>query len=66
MLNDYFNKYYETLLSMYDKYGFNWYSNDYENILEDAYFKMPDAKLVKYGKYEHFNMELLKLLQKHR
>lgn len=60
------NKYYETLLSMYDKYGFNWYSNDYEIILEDAYFKMPDAKLVKYGKYEHFNMELLKLLQKHR
>ena len=51
---------------MYDKYGFNWYSNDYEIILEDAYSKMPDAKLVKYGKYEHFNMELLKLLQKHR
>lgn len=58
--------YYDTLLTMYDKYNFSWYSNDYELIQADSDWKTPDAKLVKYGKYEHFNMELLKLLQKHK
>lgn len=59
-------KYYDTLLSMYDKYNFNWYSNDYELITKDSTWKIADPKLVKYGKYEKFNMELLKLLKKHR
>lgn len=69
--NPYFNagtteasaeRYYEDMLSMFDKYDFDWYSNDYGFVLNNLY---AGSKLVRY-RDDYVNLKLLQLLQKHR
>lgn len=55
-------RYYEDMLSMFDKYDFDWYSNDYGFVLNNLY---AGSKLVRY-RDDYVNLELLQLLQKHR
>lgn len=57
--------YYEDLLSMFDHYGYGWYSNDYDVMLFRTDLAMKGGKTQKYQHYDQFNMALLKLLQKH-
>lgn len=60
--------YYEDVLQSFSEYGFSWWSNDWW-ILTDEY---PQTKVVarcpstEYAGYEHFNLELLQLLQKYQ
>ena len=57
-------KYYDDLLSTFDKYGFSWYSNDYNDILyaNNAY---AGIKPVEYKGFS-IDVEMLKLLQKYQ
>lgn len=57
--------YYEDMLSMFDQYGYGWYSNDYDVMLFITNSSLVGAKTQKYQHYDNFNMSLLKLLQKH-
>ncbi len=59
------SSYYEDTLSMFDQYGYGWYSNDYDVILFLTDLLVKGGKTQKYQHYDNFNMELLKLLQKH-
>jgi len=60
--------YYEDLLQSFTDHGFSWWSNDWW-ILTDEY---PQTKVIAqcpstgYAGYEHFNLELLELLQKYQ
>lgn len=56
--------YYEDMLSVFDHYNFDWYSNDYEIILRGE--RVAGVQTVQYGSYPNFNMELLELLQRHQ
>lgn len=61
-------EYYEALLQSFEEYGFSWWSNDWW-IMTDEY---PQTKIIaecpstEYAGYEHFNLELLELLQKYQ
>ncbi len=59
-------RYYEDVLQAFQKYGFSWFSNDYELILETSSTKIADADLVEYDGYPRVNLELLELLQKYQ
>lgn len=59
-------RYYEDVLSMFDRYGFDWYSNDYDLILHLSPYVLHDARTVVHGEYREFNMELLKMMQNHQ
>jgi len=60
--------YYEDLLRSFEEHGFSWWSNDWW-LLTDEY---PQTKVIancpstEYAGYEHFNLELLELLQKYQ
>ena len=60
--------YYEDLLKSFEDYGFSWWSNDWW-ILTEEY---PQTRIIaecpstEYAGYEHFNLELLQLLQKYQ
>lgn len=57
-------KYYDDLLSTFDKYGFSWYSNDYYDILY-ANRAYAGVKPVQYKGFS-LDVEMLKLLQKYQ
>ena len=59
-------RYYEDVLSTFEKYGFSWLSNDYELILQESTNRIADAEVVEYDGYDFVNLELLELLQKYR
>lgn len=59
-------RYYEDVLSTFEKYGFSWLSNDYELILQESTNRIADAEVVEYDGYASVNLELLELLQKYR
>ncbi len=63
-INDAALKYYEDLLTIFEKYGFGWYSNDYTGMVSSEY-SYAGSNPVKY-KGLSLNVELLKLLQKHQ
>ena len=52
------------MLGMFDKYGFDWYSNDYDLILRISPYVLHDARTVVHGEYREFNMEILEMMQK--
>lgn len=60
--------YYEDLLQSFDNYNFGWWSNDWWLMTEEY----PQTKIIaecpstEYAGYEHFNLELLQLLQKYQ
>lgn len=60
--------YYEDLLKSFEEYGFSWWSNDWWLLTEEY----PQTKVIaecpstEYAGYEHFNLELLQLLQKYQ
>lgn len=58
-------RYYDDMLGMFDKYGFDWYSNDYDLILRNSPYVLHDARTVVHGGYREFNMEILEMMQKH-
>ena len=57
--------YYEDLLESYEDYGFSWWSNDWWEITNNTR-TIAEAEYIEYAGYEHFNMELLELLQKYQ
>lgn len=57
--------YYEDLLRSYEEYGFSWWSNDWWEITNKT-GTIAEAEYVEYAGYEHFNLELLQLLQKYQ
>ncbi|MCR5735060.1 MAG: glycoside hydrolase family 5 protein [Lachnospiraceae bacterium] len=62
-------RYYNDVLSVFDKYGFDWYSAcDYYYITgkDPSAEKLYGDHMVSYGGYEHFDLERLKLFQKHQ
>ena len=59
-------RYYEDVLSTFEKYGFSWFSNDYELILQESTNRIADAEVVEYDGYDFVNLELLELLQKYQ
>ena len=59
-------RYYEDVLSTFEKYGFSWLSNDYELILQESTNCIADAEVVEYDGYDFVNLELLELLQKYQ
>ena len=59
-------KYYDDLLGMCDKYHFDWWSNDYSVMALQKYEGVIGETKVAYAGYPRFNLELLKVLQKHR
>lgn len=59
-------RYYEDVLSTFEKYGFDWLSNDYELILQESTNRIADAEVVEYDGYDSVNLELLELLQKYQ
>ena len=59
-------RYYDDVYSIFEKYGINWYSNDYDIILGDSVHRIADARVEPYGMYMEFNRELLECLQKHQ
>ena len=56
---------FQVTLGMFDKYGFDWYSNDYDLILRNSPYVLHDARTVVHGGYREFNMEILEMMQKH-
>lgn len=57
-------EYYTDILSLYNEYGFSWWSNDYYYLtVPEIVFQSPIEHNL-YG-YESFNLELLELLQKY-
>jgi len=60
--------YYEDILSMFNRHGFSWWSNDFW-IMTDEY---PQTRVIaempttSYAGFDHFCLELLELLQKHQ
>lgn len=58
-------RYYDDLLAMCDKYGFGWYSKDYGYILGE-YRGVAGETRTQYAGYPRFNLEMLKVLQKHQ
>lgn len=60
--------YYEDLLRSFEEHGFSWWSNDWW-LMTNEY---PQTKIIancpstEYAGYEHFNLELLQLLQKYQ
>ncbi|MBE6883270.1 MAG: hypothetical protein E7487_01545 [Ruminococcaceae bacterium] len=60
--------YYEDLLQSFENYNFGWWSNDWWLMTEEY----PQTKIIaecpstEYAGYEHFNLELLQLLQKYQ
>lgn len=59
-------RYYEDVLSTFEKYGFSWLSNDYELILQESTNRIADTEVVEYDGYDFVNLELLELLQKYQ
>ena len=59
-------RYYEDVLSTFEKYGFDRLSNDYELILQESTNRIADAEVVEYDGYDSVNLELLELLQKYQ
>ena len=60
--------YYEDLLKSFEEYGFSWWSNDWW-IMTDEYAQtkiIANCPSTEYAGYEHFNLELLQLLQKYQ
>jgi hypothetical protein len=57
-------KYYDDMLSTFNKYGFGWYSNDYWSMLHATYF-YAGVEPVPYKDFS-LDVEMLKLLQKHQ
>lgn len=57
--------YYEDLLESYEEYGFSWWSNDWWEVTNKT-GTIAEAEYIEYAGYEHFNLELLQLLQKYR
>jgi len=61
-------EYYEDLLQSFEEYGYSWWSNDWWLMTEEY----PQTKIIancpstEYAGYEHFNLELLQLLQKYQ
>ena len=51
------------MLTMFDQYDYDWYSNDYEMMTRGTAF---GAATVQYGDYANFDLPLLQLLQKHQ
>lgn len=62
---DALSAYYEDLLQSYEKYGFGWLSNDWWEITNKT-DTIAGAEYIAFAGYEHFNMELLELLQKYQ
>ena len=56
---------FQVTLGMFDKYGFDWYSNDYDLILRNSPYVLHDARTIVHGGYREFNMEILEMMQKH-
>ena len=60
--------YYEDLLQSFEEHGFGWFSNDWWLMTEE----WPQTNIIaecpstEYAGYEHFNLELLELLQKYQ
>jgi hypothetical protein len=57
-------KYYDDMLSAFDKYGIGWYSNDYMDII-NARSSYAGIEPVQYKEYS-LDVEMLKVLQKHQ
>ena len=57
--------YYQDLLDMFVQNDLSWWSNDIYTMNIRAEY-IAGAPLMNYGKYPHFNIELLKLLQEHQ
>jgi len=57
--------YYTDLLNSYETYGFSWWSNDWWEITHHTR-TIAEAEYIEYAGYEHFNMELLQLLQQYQ
>ena len=58
-------EYYEDLLKSYEKYGYSWWSNDWW-LLTNETNSIAEAEYIEYAGYEHFNLELLQLLQQYQ
>jgi len=60
--------YYEDLLQSFEEYGFSWFSNDWWLMTDEwAQTKViAECPSTEYAGYEHFNLELLELLQKYQ
>ena len=58
-------EYYEDLLKSYKEYDFGWWSNDWWLLINDS-GAIAESTYVEYAGYEHFNLELLKLLQQYQ
>ncbi|MCR5310969.1 MAG: glycoside hydrolase family 5 protein [Lachnospiraceae bacterium] len=58
-------KYYDTVLSMCDKYGIGWYCKEYAIMLGLKSSHAEETR-VEYAGYNNFEIEKLKTLQKHR
>lgn len=61
-------EYYEDLLQSFEEYGYSWWSNDWwlmteEHAITKVVAKSPDES---FAGYDHFNVELLELLQKYQ
>ena len=61
-------RYYEDMLTMFDGYGLDWYSNDFYSMTgllgEDYHYH--GAELSDFEGYTNFDLPLLQLLQKHQ
>jgi len=60
--------YYEDLLQSFEEHGFSWFSNDWWLMTDEwAQTKViAECPSTEYAGYEHFNLELLELLQKYQ
>ena len=60
--------YYEDVLSMYQKHGFSWWSNDFWIMTDEYPMKhvVGGSPITSYDGFEYFNPELLELLQKYQ
>lgn len=60
--------YYEDLLKSFEEHDFSWFSNNWW-LLTDEYPQnrvIAECPSTEYAGYEHFNLELLQLLQKYQ
>ena len=58
-------EYYDDLLTTFDRHNMSWWSNDFPSITNEM-FSIGGTSYVEYGEFVSFNVELLKLLQKHQ
>ena len=58
--------YYEDIFKMYAEHNYSWFSNDWWIMTHDMSSQVLEWPDQEYAGYQHFNLELLQLLQKYR